>query len=349
MNEEIPKTIERIVAMGFMKNSSQVALAKVDDDYRLFIEILDLESTCREIINLKQDIYIDYGALSHANNPNLFLTFNSSFEKEHKSSIRKFQCLPGQYFYFNLVNYWRDKWSKWHLKIDFSGNTVEKCIDDLEEKYEYKHDRDLVFFDTRQFREVNLIKFFDDFFEADSFNYNRVCMGDSVDVFLSSDNKSLGVCYFCKDEEIPRGNFCVFNIQDCDIPELVFSLKVDTYGTDLKFSNDNSKIIYWRWEEQNNRAPLIQYVIMDIDEPAVLKEKRIDIQYNKHLSWLDYFLMDKLIVKLEYDKFRIHSTETKQNRIIPRDHFSPYCSNENTLVYLHNDQLEAIVFYEKYL
>lgn len=88
---------------------------------------------------------------------------------------------------------------------------------------------------------------------------------------------------------------------------------------------------------------------MDIDEPAVLKEKRIDIQYNKHLSWLDYFLMDKLIVKLEYDKFRIHNAETKQNRIIPRDHFSPYCSNENTLVYLHNDQLEAIVFYEKYL
>ncbi|WP_175633277.1 hypothetical protein [Pedobacter ghigonis] len=319
--EEIQESvdeIEKIVAIDFIANSGEIALVKKVDNHSLFIEIVDADLNHKETISLADEI------------------FNT-----HK--FNKFQCLPDRHFYFNISNFQAERWNKWHLKIDFSGNTIQKVIDDLEEKYKYSHDRNLVFFDIRKFKEINLINFFDDFFEEDSFDYNR-SMGDPIDLFYSSDYKRLSLCYFFKDEEEPRGNFSVFNIEDYENPKLISSLKIDSYGNDIKFSNDHTRIVYWRWECQDKKGFVIQYVILKLEEFSITLEKRINIKYGHNVFGHIYFLINQSIVKVDYNKFRIRHIETNENKIIPRDEHSPYCSNENTLVYLNNYQLEKLSF-----
>ena len=318
-NEEMQESLEKIVAMDFIENSDKIALLKVADNNRLFIEICDAKCNHQETISLVDEIFIDY-------------------------KFNKFQCLPDRHFYFNMSSFQAEKWNKWHLRIDFSGNTIEKVIDDLEEKYNYSYDRNLFFFDTRKFKEINLINFFDVFFEEDSFNYNRISMGDPVDLFFSSDHKHIGLGFFFKDEEIPRGNFSTFNIKDCENPELISSLKIDNYGNDIKFSNDNTRIVYWRWESQDKKGFLIQYVILKVQGFSIMEENKINIKYGLNFSANNYFLINQTIVKEDYNKFRIHHIETNENKIIQRDDHSPYCTNENSLVYLYNHQLEKLSF-----
>ncbi|QIL41947.1 hypothetical protein G7074_23370 [Pedobacter sp. HDW13] len=195
--------------------------------------------------------------------------------------FNKFQCLPDRHFYFNMSVFQAEKWNKWHLKIDFYGNI---------------------------------------FFEEDSFDYNR-SMGDPIDLFCSSDYKRLSLCYFFKDEEEPRGNFSVFNIEDYENPELISSLKID-----------------------DKKGFVIQYVILKLEEFSITLEKRINIKYGQNVFGHIYFLINQSIVKVDYNKIRIRHIETNENKIIPRDEHSPYCSNENTLVYLNNHQLEKLSF-----
>jgi len=339
------KNIEKIVAMDFMENSNKVVLAKVDLDYKLFIEIVDIKNDFKEIIYLDEDFFLDYKSLYYYHEDKLALSmiFNSGSNTRKLSYVNKFKCLSYNNFYLNISSSVEEKWADWHLKINFSGNVIEKIIGELDERSRDSRDINLVFFDTKEFRQINLTEFFDVFFEEDSFSYNRV-MGDSIEAFFSSDNKNLGICYFFKDEEIPRGRFSVFNIQNFENPELIFSFKIDDYGNDIKFTNDNSKISYWRWEKDENDENLIQYVIREVNEFSFEKEKRFNVKFNDVVA-RNYYFINNTILEEYYDKFQIHNTDTKENMTVLRNNYSPYCINENTLVYLNNYKLEKLIIH----
>lgn len=342
MNQQLPENIEKIVAIDFIKNSTKVALAKVDNLFRLFIEIVDLITSSKEIVNLEKDIFLNYSSLYYYDEFTLSSIFNSNIKYRYPADLKEFTCLSNNVFYLKISLYNENLYEDWHLQIDNKGKVVNEQIDNLDRKYKFYSDRNSVFFDINKFEEINMKDFFNDFFEEDQFDYYIYAMGDTFSANLLADERKLGLWYFFKDEEIPRGNFSIFDIKDAYNPQLIFSFKLDEYG-DFKFSFDKKKVIYWHYE--NNQGTLRSYHVREVNANSFDQKQEIFIEYDKNNSHvIDFALINETLLEVFLDKFKLHDVLTKKSYKVPRDISSPYCFNSKTLVYLHNYKLKKINF-----
>lgn len=339
----IPKDVEKIVGMDFMENSDKAAIAKIDDDYKLFFEIIDFENNFTDTIYLEEDIFIKPSSvyLYDDDQYNLPMIFHSNLDDKNLSFINNFKFLSKNCFYLKIMTDNKDDGQRynWNIKINFEGKIVEKCIDDLNKRFDYFEERDLVFFDTNTFREINLIEFFDNMFDEYNFQFNRT-IGNLYSTFLSSDNKKLGFCFFFKDEEIPRCNYSIFDINNFEKPELIFSYRIDDYGNDFKFSKDNKKIIYWRYED--DEGTIISFIIRELDENIFEQPKKILIEFAKDFYMKDYELVNDTLIIIGLEKLKLFNLETNEDFIIQRNMHSPYCITGNNLLYLNNYKLQLI-------
>lgn len=312
---------EKILAIDFLQHSTKFAVVKKDKENRFLIEVICIENTSEEIIYLN-DLFINSSSIQH---------------------INKFQCLSSDNFYFNASIWENEKLVRYHLKVNFSGKIIKQTVDDLDEKYINAFDRDLVFFDRNEFKEINLMEFFEDFFSDDEFFYHYYSMGSKISSFFSSDNKKLGICYFFKDGEYPRGRFTIFNIENFEKPKVIFSKKVEDFGNDIKFTYDNSKISYWRWGNYDEKSIVIEYAIRELNELSFENEKRIEIKYfSNDFSMRNYYFISSTLIKQCLNKFELFDIVTSNRSTILRDVHSPYCINGTTMIYIHNSKLEKL-------
>lgn len=312
---------ETILEIDFLQHSTKFATLKKTTESRFLIEVVCIEN------NFEESIYLN----------DVF--FNSSSIQQ----INKFQFLSFNNFYLNASIWENKKLVRYHLKVNLSGKIINKTVDNLVEEYINTLEKDLVFFDLNGFKEVNLMHFFDEFFSEDEFYYHR-SMGFGISSFFSSDNKKLGICYFFKDGEHPRGRFAIFNIENFEKPKVIFSKKIEDFGNDIKFSYDNSKISYWRWGNYDEKSIEIEYVVRELNEFTFENEKRIKIKYSSNnFSMSNYYFIRNTLIRQSFNKFELYDLLTDKNYTILRDENSPYCINDTTMIYIHDCKLEKLV------
>ncbi len=345
LNEHIVISEEKIIAIDFIQNTDKIVLAKVDNYCKLFFHIIDVESDFQKNVYLSEDIHINPDILREFDrfNKSIF-SYNHCYHylKDKKLyNISEFKSLSDNTFYFILGTVENYEKIAWYIKINFDGQVIEKKVFDLYKRYkEYNliFGIEFVFFDIEKFREYNLTEFFDDFFDDDDFRYN-LDMGDSCDVRLSLDNKKLGVSYFFKDNDEPRGNFSLFDVTNFEKPNLVFSYKSEESVFRYKFIENDSKIIYWNY--QDREGILIEYIIRELNKDSFEKKQIFNIERPLESYGIDsFYYINNFIIEVYYDKIVFHNTITKERYIIQRDVQTPYCLNKNKLFYIVDSKLK---------
>lgn len=334
---ELPK-VEKVVAMSFLEDSDRLAIAKIDDGYKLFIEVINLNDTTTETIYLEDDISIRPSSLYYYYD---FMMAISDKEVETLSSIEDFKFLSEKYFYLNVSMPKQNGHEiyRWNIKIDFKGKTVEKTDDELIKRYQNSQDIGLEFFDITTFKVINLKDFFNDFYRDKDFSSNEF-QDKYCYTFLSPDQKKLGLVYFFKDGTMPRGNLSFFDTQYFELPQILFSYDFEGFLPNIKFIKNTNKIGYKYYENEEER--LISFVIIELDESKFEDGEKITIECPENYYVRDYELIDKTLIIIGSTEIQFYHIETKENFTIPCNLHTPYCCNDTTFVYMNNYKVEII-------
>ncbi|MBD8082697.1 hypothetical protein [Chryseobacterium caseinilyticum] len=360
----VPNEIEKIIALDFFQNSKRFSAAKIDDNYKLFFEISDAETDKTETIYLKEDIFIKPMSLFYYDDYFWQIQSSTVTEEQDLYYVLKFKIVSDQFFYLKVFTDQPNNLRiHYHIKIDFNGRITEKLIDNLDQRYDDSQDKNLIFFDFKKFKEINLINFFDDFFAKENFLYNRN-MGDPYSTFFSSDYLKLGICYFFVDENILRGYYAIFDIDNFEKPRLLFSATIDEYGNNFNFSSDDKEkprllfsskiddgknfefssddknVIYWRY--RNDKRTELLFTIRELNKNFFQNEANFLIEFSEGFYIKDFKLINNLIIIIGSKKIYFHNLHTNQNLEISRNINSPYCVTADYVFYINNYKLEII-------
>jgi hypothetical protein len=334
LSEKILINDEKIIAMDLINGKNQIALITANNVCRLSLKIFDIEKGDFISIAALDDFYVnptDSNLFSDANrSSNNFYSFSLYLHDKILCRVNKFNSLSNNNFYLNLTS----EKNNWHLEIAHDGKLIKKIVDDVEKRFEFYFDRDYVMFDIENFKEHKLFEFFDVFFENDDFLYNRVMDNYAYSLFLSSDSKKLGFVYFNKDDDSPRGNYSVFDVDDFNNPKLIFSYRIDECGTGHKFDSDDNKIIYSLHNE---------VIIREIDSNNFEKEVRLKTNIlDEKYYYEGLYNIKNFLIEVYHSKFHFMNISTKEYFLTDREIGSRYCIKEDKIFYTEGTKLKMI-------
>lgn len=256
---------------------------------------------------------------------------NTNIEQIEIISVKDFQSLTNDCFYLNLSGK-----ENYHVKINLKGEIISKSINDIESKYKYSTERDFVYFDIEKFEEYPLFEYFDSVLDYDDFEYNCIMQNYVYSLFFSTDKKKIGLFYFNKDYDSPRGNYSFFDASDLKNLKHLFTYRVDEPHSNHKFKINNSNTIYFYnpYKEVFTISSLENNSIIDISDN--LEEELFGYE--------DFFMISNKIIDVYYDRFVVFDSISETNIQIKREIHSPYGFNENKLIYVNDGKLKLIEF-----
>lgn len=325
---------ERIIKIDLSINDN-ISFISVDKTCKLYIKTFNLKSNKIELAFPVGNFYVNPSDIDLFNDVNTHYFEhelpNTNIELKEVVSINDFQSLTNDCFYLNLSGK-----ENCHVKVNLKGEIINKSINDIENKYKYSHDRDFVFFDIEKFEESPLFEYFDSVFDYDDFEYNRIMQNYVYSLFFSTNKKKIGLFYFNKDYDSPRGNYSFFDASDLKNLKLLFSFRVDEPHSNHKFKfNENNTIYYYNPDEG--------FVISELDNNKLLKKIAINDKLTEQLNdYQNFYLIKNKIIKTYYDRFVIFDSISNENMHIKREFNSAYCYNENKIIYIYNGQLKMI-------
>ena len=325
---------ERIIKIDININDDIIFIS-VDKTCKLHIKKFSLKSNKIESAFPVDNFYVE------PLNTDLFNDFNTHYFKHELPntnveqieviSVKDFQSLTNDCFYLNLSGK-----ENYHVKINLKGEIINKSINDIESKYKYSTERDFVFFDIENFEEYPLFEYFDSVLEYDEFWYNRIMDHYVYSLFFSTDKKKIGLFYFNKDYDSPRGNYSFFDARDLKNLKLLATYRVDEPHSNHKFKiNDNNTIYFYNPYKD-------VFAISNLENNSI-----IEISNNFKLElfgYKDFFMISNKMIKVYYDRFVVFDSISETNIQIKRVINSPYSFNENKLIYVNDGKLKLIEF-----
>lgn len=314
-----------------------LSIISIDQSCKLFLKTYNLKTNRLETSFPISNYYL---RLSDANQ------FNDEFKHYLKCEfpysiisnldvirIHEFQSLSDGNYYLKISNQ-----NSFHIHINKEGKVIRSLLDDISTRY-HNSERDFVIFDTESFEELALYDFFDEMFDYDDFHYHRIMNEYVYNLFISADKKRIGIFYFCKDYDSPRGNYSFFDSSDLNNLKLIFSQRVDEPHSNHKFKiNDNNTIYYFNPYKE-------VFVISELVNNSLFKKVEISDNLKEELfGYENFYLINDKIVEVLYDRFVIFDSISEAIVQISREIHAPYSFNENKLVYIINGQLKIVEF-----
>jgi hypothetical protein len=331
----VPNHIEKIVAIDINEKASEIALVKIDDKYKIYIEIINSHSD--RIIHLSEYIYYQKTLLYYFNDYPFPIIFDPNLDGKDFSRILNFKFFES-IFYLNIKTTTKENTYRWNLKINSSGTVIEKSTDSLDEFYS-EQGNSLTFFDSKNFKELDLTEVFNNFFKKDQSCYNLFIKG-YYSVALSPNKEKIAIEFLFVNDSTHQ--FLIFDISNFEIPKLI-SLNYFYESLDrFKFSKDNKKIIYSK--RDTNDDSIIHYFVREIKTGTLGKSEKFSIEHEYRVFSYDFELVNNAILEIESFCFNLHNLIAKETYFIPRNNHSPYCLNNNELIYINNYNLEKIIF-----
>lgn len=344
LTEDIKISYENILKMHFIPNSNKLVLLKVNPSWRLFIEIIDFNSSLKTKITLDDKFRIYYREFEH----NTFVNYSKDVSQLQEYSLKhifEFYLSEDLEFIYLKARVKKSKEEVCHFKIDLEGKIVLEKIEDEShnslDKFcflkKYLVSDNFVFLDLEDFSEHDLADFFDIVFIKDNFLFLR--LNDDYSIFSLPDENLLGLVFFDKDGNYPRGSFNIFRINDIKKPVLLFSHRIDEFGSNHIFNASGSKILYYYYIDFGE----IKIKIRELSKNDFENVIEFTLSYSKEdsgpheLFWSD----TNLILLVFYDRievYDIHSLEMVSN--YNRDIGTSYCFDKNNLFYVYLSKLK---------
>ncbi|RKR05370.1 hypothetical protein C8C83_4717 [Flavobacterium sp. 90] len=348
LTEDIEVSYENILKMHFIPNSNKLALLKVNSSWRLFVEIIDFNSSLKAKITLDNKLRFYYREFEH----NTFVNYSKDLSHLGKYSLThifEFYLSEDLEFIYLKARFKKTKEEVCHFKIDFEGKVVLEKIEDESHNplddycflKKYLVSDNFIFLDLEDFSEHDLADFFDTVFYKDDFLFLRF-NGDEYPIFSLPDKNLLGLVFFDRDGNYPRGSFNVFRINDIKKPVLLFSYKIDDFGSNHIFNSSGNKILYYYYIDLCEIKIKIRELSKNDFENAI----EFTLSFSKEDSAPhELFFSDaNLILLVFYDRIEVYNIHTLERiSIYNRDIGTSYCFDKNKLFYIYLNKLKMEV------
>lgn len=345
LTEDIHISYENILKMHFIPNSNKLVVLKVNPSYELFIEIIDFNSFLKTRITFDKKFSIYYHELNH----NIFVDYRMDLDQLKEFSLKhifEFYLSEDLEFVYLKARLNNSVEQICHFKIDLKGKVVVEKLENephnsLEEYCflkKYLVSDNFVFLDFDDFSEYDLADFFDTIFYKDDFLYFGFNDG-RYSIFSLPDENLFGLVFFDKDGNYPRGSFNIFRINDIKKPVLLFSHRIDEFGSNHIFNSSGNKIMYYNHIDFGEIKIKIRELSQDDFENAI----EFTLSYSKEDSAPhELFLSDtNLILLVFYDRIEVYNIHTLERiSIYNRDIGTSYCFDKNKLFYIYLNKLK---------